>query len=87
MKPLAQIVQHIADARFIWSGAWRRLVVGNAIRIWLARHGVGHIDRRNGRGRAGQVWSGIYWNRHGQSSLVEKVQHVSRHIVPAGRAA
>lgn len=87
MKPLAQIVQHIADARFIRPGAWRRLVVGNAIRVCVVRHWVGNIDWWDGWGRTGQIWAGIYGKRHGQSSLVDHDQPVCRCIVPTGRAA
>ena len=85
MTRLAQIAQHVTDARLIRSGSW--LVVGSAIRIGVARSRIRHIDRRNGRSRAGEIWAGIYGNRHGQSSLVDHVQHVSGHIVPTGRAA
>lgn len=84
MIRLAQIFQNVTDAWLVWPRA--RLVVGSAIRIGIARRRIWNIDGRNGRGRAGQVWAGIYGNRHGQSSLVDHVQHVSHHFVPTGRA-
>lgn len=85
MIRLAQIAQNVTNARLIRSGS--RLVVGNPIGIGIARYRIGYIDGRNGRSRAGEIWAGIYGNRHGQSSLVDHVQHDSGHIVPTGRAA
>lgn len=75
---------HITNAGII--GAWFRLVVWTTIRIGIARDRIGNVDRRNGRGRAGKIWAGIYGNRHGQSSWVDHVKHVSGHNVP-GRTA
>jgi hypothetical protein len=83
----AQIIQNVADAWLIRSGDWRRLVVRDAIRIGLAGYRIRNIDGGNWRSRAWEIGAGVYGYRHGQSSLVENVQHVSGHIVPAGRAA
>jgi hypothetical protein len=83
----AQIVQYVTDARFIRSGTGSRLIVRNAIRIGLAGYRIRNIHGRNRRGRAGEIGAGVYWYRHGQSPLVDHVQHVFRHIVPTERAA
>lgn len=84
MSLSTQIAQHVTYARLIRPGFW--LAVGNAIRIGITWYRIGNIDGRDWWSGAGKIWAGIYGNRHGQSSLVDQVKHVSGHIVP-GRPA